>query len=149
MCLKIYELDPDRFLLYQNYQWQAALKKAKVKLRLLSVIDMLLMIEKDNGGGICYATLRYGKRNDTYINDYDKNKESSFVKYWNANDLHGWTKSQKLPWNNFILIEDISEFDKSFIKSYNDESDEWCFLKVDIQQLEKLQNLSNDISFLP
>ena len=35
--------------------WQAALKKTGEKLKLLTDIDMLLMVEKDIGGGICYA----------------------------------------------------------------------------------------------
>ena len=35
------------------------------------------------------------------------------------------------------------------MKIYNEESDEWCFLEVDIQHLEKLKNFSNDIQFLP
>ena len=47
MSLKIYELAPDRFSLYQHQQWQAALRKAKVKLGLSSVTDMVLMIEKE------------------------------------------------------------------------------------------------------
>ena len=34
MCLKIYELDPARFLTAQWLLWQAALKKTKVKLDL-------------------------------------------------------------------------------------------------------------------
>ena len=32
--------------------------------------------------------------------------------------------SQKLPVNGFDLIRNIPEFDESFIKSYNEESDE-------------------------
>ena len=32
--------------------------------------------------------------------------------------------SQKLPVNGFDLIRSIPEFDESFIKSYNEESDE-------------------------
>ena len=50
--LKIYELDPIRFLSVPRLAWQAALKKTKVKLDLLTDIDMLLMIEKGIGGGI-------------------------------------------------------------------------------------------------
>ena len=38
--------------------------------------------------------------------------------------------SQKLPVNDFELVEDISEFDESFMKSYNKESDEGYFLEV-------------------
>ena len=39
MCLKIYELDPANILSAPALAWQAALKKIKVKLDLLSGID--------------------------------------------------------------------------------------------------------------
>ena len=35
-----------------------------------------------------------------------------------------------------------------FKKSYNDESDEWYFLEVDVQYLENLHNYYNDLLFL-
>ena len=57
--------------------------------------------------------------------------------------------SQKLPINNFELIEDISEFDESFIKNYNEESDEGYFLEGDVQYPESLHSLHNDLPFLP
>ena len=53
MCLDIYELDPSKFLSAPGLSWQAALKKTKVKLDLLTDIDMLLMVEKGIRGGIC------------------------------------------------------------------------------------------------
>ena len=46
MCLKLYELDPAKFLSAPGLVWQAPLKKTKVKLDLLPDIDMLLMVEK-------------------------------------------------------------------------------------------------------
>ena len=52
MCLEIYELDPAKFLSAPGLAWQAALKKTKVKLDLLTDIDMLLMVEKSIRGGI-------------------------------------------------------------------------------------------------
>ena len=55
--------------------------------------------------------------------------------------------SQKLPVNDFKCVEDISEFDKNFIKNYNKESDKGYFLEVDIQYPEKLHNLYNDLPF--
>ena len=42
------------------------------------------------------------------MKDYDKNKESSYLKYWDINNLHGWPKSQKLPVNKFEWIKDTS-----------------------------------------
>ena len=44
--------------------------------------------------------------------------------------------SKKLPVNDFKWLENISEFDESFIKSYNEESDERYFFEVDIQYPE-------------
>ena len=38
--------------------------------------------------------------------------------------------SQKLSENDFKWVEDLSEFGESFIKCYNEESDEGYFLKM-------------------
>ena len=48
MCLKIYQIDPVKFLLAPSLAWQTALKKTEVKLELLTDIDMLLMVEKSS-----------------------------------------------------------------------------------------------------
>ena len=57
--------------------------------------------------------------------------------------------SQRLHVNDFKWVEDISEFNKDFIESYNGESDDVYFLEVDIQHLKNLHNLHNDLPFLP
>ena len=44
---------------------------------------------------------------------------------------------QKLPVYDFKWVEDISEFE-GLIKIYNEESDEECFIEVDIQYLGNL-----------
>ena len=54
---------------------QAALKKAKVKLDLLTEIDMLLMEDKRSRGGICHSIYWYAKANNKYMGDCDENKE--------------------------------------------------------------------------
>ena len=46
MCLKIYELNSAKFLSAPGLAWQATSKKTKVKLDLLTDIDMLLMVKK-------------------------------------------------------------------------------------------------------
>ena len=149
MCLEIHQLDTAKFLSVLGLAWQAALKKTEVKLELLVDIDMLLMFEKLIRGGICHSINRYAKANDKYMNDYDKNKESPYLKYQNINNLYGWAMSQKLPVNNFKWVEDISEVHESFIKSYNGESDEGCFLELNIQYPENVHNLQTDLPFLP
>ena len=68
----------------------------KVKLDLLTDIDMLLMVEKRNRGGIYHSIYRYAKGNNKYMKDYDKNKEWPYLQYWDVNNLYGWAMSQKL-----------------------------------------------------
>ena len=46
MCLKTHESDPARFLTAPRLAWQTALKKTKVKLNLLTDIDIPLIVEK-------------------------------------------------------------------------------------------------------
>ena len=53
MCFEIYELDPAPFLTVAALTRQVDLKKTKVKLDLLTDIDMLLMVEKGIRRGIC------------------------------------------------------------------------------------------------
>ena len=64
----------------------SSFKKTKVKLDLLTDINMLLMVEKGIRGGICHFIYRYAKGNNKYMNEYDKNKESSYLQYWYANN---------------------------------------------------------------
>ena len=52
-CIDIYGLDPSYFLSAPGLAWQACLKKTKVKLDLLTNIDMVLMVEKGTRGGMC------------------------------------------------------------------------------------------------
>ena len=92
MCLKIYKIDPAKFLSDPGLAWQAAFKKIKRKLDLSTDIN------------------------------YGKNKECSYLQYWNVNNLYGWAMSQKLPVNDFEWIDDTSQFIKTFAKNYNEVS---------------------------
>ena len=62
---------------------------------------MLLMIEKGIRGGICHAIHRYARANDKYMKSYNKNIESSYLEYLDANNLYGWGMSPKLAVNGF------------------------------------------------
>ena len=76
--LEINELDPAKFLSAFGLAWPA-LKKTKVKLELLTNMDMLVMLEKGIRGGICHSIYWYAKANNKYMKTYDKNKESSYL----------------------------------------------------------------------
>ena len=73
------------------------------------------MVEKGIRGGICHAIFRYAKANDKYMQNYDKNEESSFLEYLDANNLHGWAMSQPLPVHAFKFVKNVSKIDDDFI----------------------------------
>ena len=65
-----------------------------MKLELLADVDMLLMVKEGVTGGICHAIHRYTKLNGKYMKNYDKNKESSYIRYLDARNFYGWAMSQ-------------------------------------------------------
>ena len=148
-CIEIYGLDPAHFLSAPGLAWQACLKKTKVKLELLTDIDMLLMVEKGIRGGICQAIHRHAKANNKYIKNYNKDIILTYLMYLHANNLYGWAMSQKLPINGFKWVEKLSRFNERFIKNYNENSDIGYFLEVDIDYPKELFNLHKDLPFLP
>ena len=94
---------------------------------------MLLMVEKRIRGGMCQAIHRYAKANNRYMKNYNKNNESSYLEYLDANNLYRWAMSKKLPVNKFMWYNDyLSDFTEEFIKNYDENSHEGYFLEVDI-----------------
>ena len=69
--------------------WTAS-KTTKVELDPLTDIDVLLMAENGIRWGIWPYIYRYSKANDKYMKNFDKNKESSYLQYWDVNNLYGW-----------------------------------------------------------
>ena len=107
----------------------------------------LIMVGKGITGGICYFIHRYVKANSKHMKDYGKNKESSYLKYWDVNNLYGWARSQKFSVNGFKWIWETPQFNEGFIESYNEESDEVYLLEFDVQYPEKLHEIHNDYRF--
>ena len=48
---------------------------------------------------------------------YDKNKQLSYIQFWDVNNLYGWAMSQNVPVNNFEWIKDTSQFNQDFKKA--------------------------------
>ena len=55
------------------------------------------------------------------MKNYDKNIESSYLMYLDANNLYGWAMPQKLSSNGFKWKKNVSRFDEDFIKNYNED----------------------------
>ena len=138
-CLKVYELDPAHFLSLPGLTWQGCLKKTT-----LTDYEILLMVEEGIRGGICHSIHRHPKANNKYMENYDKNEESSYIQYLDANNLYGWAMSQKLPVNGFKWIEDTSRINEEFIKNYDENNNKGYILEVDVKYPQKLRDIHCD-----
>ena len=110
---------------------------------------MLLMVEKGTRGGIFQTIYRYAKANKKYMKNYVKDIMSSYLMYLGANNLYGWTMSQKLPVNRFKWVKNLSRFNEIFIRNFDENSDKIYFFEVDVDYRKKLFDLHKDLSFLP
>ena len=91
--LEYYCLDPSHYFSSPGLSWDAMLKMTKIKLELISNIDMRLFIEEGMRGGISYIAKRYS--------NIDENKS---IMYSDANNLCGWEMIQSLPVSNFKFL---------------------------------------------
>ena len=80
------------------------------------------------------------------MNDFHKNKELLYLKFWDVNNLYGWVMSPKLPINGFSRVADLCEFDKGFTKSHSENSKEDIFWRL-IFNIQK--NCMNFIMIYP
>ena len=76
------------------------------------------------------------------MKNYNKNIESSYLMYLDANNLYGSAMSQKLPINSLEWVEELSEFDEGFIKNYDENSDKEYILEVDVEYPKNLMQSS-------
>ena len=149
LCLKNYGLDPVHYYTAPGLAWEAMLKMTNINLELLSDVDKLLMIEKGIRGGISIISNRYGKANNKYMKDYDKNKDSKYLMYLDANNLYGCAMSEKLPTHGFKWLSN-----KEMENLYNNQIVQvWektpCILEVDLSYPEELHDSHNDYPLCP
>ena len=80
------------------------------------------MCYKDIRGGIFIVISRYEKANNKYIKNYGKNKEPSYLNYWEVNNLDGSVMLLKLPVAGLRWDENTAQFSKDYTENYNEDS---------------------------
>ena len=139
--IKYYGLDPCHHFTSLGLSWDAMLKMTGIKLEKISDIDMYLFIEKRTRGGVSYIAKRYTKANINYMDDYDKEKPSTFITYLDENNLYRWAMSESLPYGEFRCVKNVDGFD---VMSISEESDTRYLLKVNLEYADELHELHND-----
>ena len=69
VCLENYSLDPAWYYTSPGLSWDALLKHSRVRLELLTDVDVLLLFEKGIRGGVSMIPNRYGKANNKFMGE--------------------------------------------------------------------------------
>ena len=73
------------------------------------------------------------------MKNYNKDEESSYVQYLDANNLYGWAMSKKLPVNGFRWLGS-DEINEEFINNYNENDKKGYILEVDVKYPKELHD---------
>lgn len=112
-ALEYYKLDPAHYYTLPGLGWDVMLKMGDVELELLSDTDMHLIIEQGLRGGISMISTKYVKANNPYLNHFKPSEPTTYIIYWDANNLYGHALSQPLPERNFqwMTSQDIDSLE--------------------------------------
>ncbi|GFY31894.1 uncharacterized protein TNCV_2620311 [Trichonephila clavipes] len=144
LCQNYYKIDPCHTYTAPGLAWQACLKMTKVRLELLTDIDMHLFIEKGIRGGVAMISHRYAKANNAYLSNYDSSLPSSYIIYLDANNLYGWAMSQHLPTHDFSWTDEDVNF-----MNVPDDSEIGYIFEVDLEYPDELHDLDNCYPLAP
>ncbi|XP_071582535.1 uncharacterized protein, partial [Temnothorax nylanderi] len=78
--------------------------------RLLTDIDMAMFVERGIRGALSQCSLRYARAN-RHVLTYDSSQPTTYLMYYDVNNLYGWAMGESLPYANFQWLDDPENFD--------------------------------------
>ncbi|KYN13228.1 hypothetical protein ALC57_14592 [Trachymyrmex cornetzi] len=131
-CVASYGLDPAHYYTLPGFTWDAMLKHTRIRFELLTDIDMVMFIERGIRGGLSQCSNKYAQANNKYMRSYDSSKPSTYLMYYDVNNLYG--------------IKDVANFDLSAIAL---DSPIGYILEVDLEYPRHLHDVHADLPFCP
>ncbi|XP_071652904.1 uncharacterized protein [Temnothorax longispinosus] len=129
-CLASYGLNPTHYYTLPGYTWDVMLRYTGVRFELLTDIDMVLFVERGIRGGLSQCSLRYVRANNRHVPTYDSSQPTTYLMYYDVNNLYGWAMSELLPYANFRWLDDPENLDVTTVPA---DSDVGYILEVDLE----------------
>ncbi|XP_011858845.1 PREDICTED: uncharacterized protein LOC105556367 [Vollenhovia emeryi] len=108
--------------------------------------DKFMFIERSIRGGLSQCSGKYAQANNKYMHSHDPSKASSYLMYFDVNNLYGWAMCQLLPYAEFRWVDDVADFDFSAIAS---DSPTGYILEVDLEYPQSIHDEHTDLPFCP
>jgi len=127
---------------------QVALKKTGVELDLMTDANMFNMIESGIRGGLSFVSRRHARANNPSLPDYDPDKPTSYLGYFDANSLYATCMMMPLPVGDFRWLSD-DEIDTFDVTKIADDSPVGYVLEADLEYPPELHSKHNAYPMLP
>ena len=108
------------------------LKTTKVKVELLTDIDMVLMTEKGIRGGLTQVIRKHALANNKYLPNYDRTKKCVFTVSKCNQFIWLCYEPQRLPLDGYKWAN-VAIFTDHYVKNYDANEDKGSLLEVDIE----------------
>lgn len=155
ISIKTYNLDPAHYFTTPGFAWDAALMKTRINLELLNDREMIdFFIEKGTmrGGISTVCRKKASTANHKYMENYDRNKASKYIMYFDVTNLYGYTMTGYLPTGKFEWVDElkVKEYEKCLTELYNTiDSETGYILEVDLLYPKELKDKHIELPLAP
>ena len=143
-----FDLDPAHYVSLPSLSYDCALKYTKCKIDYIYDEETYTFVKSAIKGGVASIVRRYAKANNPYMNDFNCNRPSSYIMYFDCNSLYSSIMTMKLPYRNFQFI-DPKTISLKDILNYTDEDDYGYFVKCDLLYPENIHDQTKDLPLAP
>ncbi|KYN18338.1 hypothetical protein ALC57_09351 [Trachymyrmex cornetzi] len=144
-----YGLHPAYYYTLPGFTWDAVKCVNKITDFLGEVVRSKSRCDIGNltlRGGLSQCSGRYAHANNKYMHSYDPSESSSYLMYYDVNNLYGWAMCQLLPYAEIRWVKDVAKFDVSAVAP---DSPTGYILEVDLEYPQCLHDQYIDLPFCP
>jgi hypothetical protein len=145
-----FNLDPAHYVSLPSLSYDCALKFTNCSIEYIHDEDTYQFIKEAIRGGVSTICRRYAEANNPYLKDFDSNRPSSYIMYFDCNSLYSSVMTMNLPYKNFRFLKP-NEFTKvrESIISYQDSDEVGYFVQCDLMYPSYTHDDTKDLPLAP